>query len=70
MNVFPLIPLEHPSGSSQTTVPASVYEAIMAKESNYDQASWHAPEGTAGDPLIADYYGADYDIVFDQLRQR
>lgn len=59
---FPPIPLKHPSGSSWNTVPAAVYEAIMAQESNYDQASWHAPEGTAGDPLMSDYYGAHYDI--------
>jgi hypothetical protein len=32
-------------------------EAIMAQESNMDQASWHVPAGMAGDPLIADYYG-------------
>ena len=30
----------------------------MAQESNWSQASWHAPPGVAGDPLIADYYGA------------
>ena len=59
---FPPIPLDHPAGSSWNSVPAAVYEAIMAQESNYDQASWHAPEGTAGDPLISDYYGAHYDI--------
>ncbi|MGI8416125.1 MAG: DUF6531 domain-containing protein, partial [Nakamurella sp.] len=59
---FPLIPLEHPSGTTTTTVPRSVYEAIMAQESNFNQASWHAPAGNAGDPLIADYYGAKGDI--------
>lgn len=35
----------------------------MAQESNFSQASWHAPSGNAGDPLIADYYGAAGDIV-------
>lgn len=60
---FPLIPLSHPAGTSSSTVPRVVYEAIMAQESNYDQASWHAPEGNAGDPLIADYYGAAGDIT-------
>ena len=59
---FPLIPLSHPSGGSGT-VPRSVMEAIMAQESNWSQASWHSPAGTAGDPLIADYYGAQGDIV-------
>jgi RHS repeat-associated protein len=54
---FPLIPLSHPAGG-WSTVPRSVFEAIMAQESNWSQASWHAPAGTAGDPLIADYYGA------------
>lgn len=60
---FPSIPLSHPSGSTTTTVPRIVYEAIMAQESNFNQASWHAPSGNAGDPLIADYYGAAGDIV-------
>lgn len=55
---FPAIALSHPSGSSATTVPRSVFDAIMAQESNFSQASWHAPRGTAGDPLVADYYGA------------
>ena len=55
---FPLIALDHPSGDSWDTVPRSVFEAIMAQESNWSQASWHAPSGVAGDPLIADYYGA------------
>jgi len=55
---FPLISLSHPSGSTQNTVPRSVFEAVMAQESNWSQASWHAPQGVAGDPLIADYYGA------------
>jgi len=55
---FPLITLDHPAGDSWDTVPRSVFAAIMAQESNWSQASWHAPEGVAGDPLIADYYGA------------
>jgi RHS repeat-associated protein len=55
---FPLIPLDHPSGDSWDTVPRSVFEAIMAQESNWSQASWHAPKGVSGDPLVADYYGA------------
>ncbi|MBP2326973.1 RHS repeat-associated protein [Kibdelosporangium banguiense] len=59
---FPLIPLSHPSGGTNT-VPRSIFEGIMAQESNWSQASWHAPAGTAGDPLIASYYGAGGDIV-------
>ncbi|WP_244885615.1 RHS repeat-associated core domain-containing protein [Amycolatopsis vancoresmycina] len=59
---FPLIPLSHPAGGSNS-VPRSIFEGIMAQESNWSQASWHAPAGTAGDPLIASYYGAGGDIV-------
>ena len=55
---FAPIPLDHPSTSTTTTVPRSVMEAIMAQESNWDQASFHALPGIAGDPEIADYYGA------------
>jgi hypothetical protein len=54
---FPPISLDHPAGDSWNTVPRSVFDAIMAQESNWDQASWHALPGIAGDPLIADYYG-------------
>ncbi len=54
---FPAIPLDHPSSDSWNTVPRSVFEAIMAQESNWDQASWHALPGIAGGPLVADYYG-------------
>lgn len=50
--------LDHPSTDTWSTVPRSVYEAIMAQESNWDQASWHALPGIAGDPIISDYYGA------------
>lgn len=55
---FPLIALDHPSSDSWNTVPRSVFEAVMAQESNWDQASWHAIPGVAGDPIIADYYGS------------
>jgi RHS repeat-associated protein len=54
---FPPVQLSHPSGSTTTTVPRSVMLAIEAQESNFNQASWHALPGIAGDPLIADYYG-------------
>ncbi len=43
---FPPTALAHPAGSSTTTVPRVVFEAIMAQESNFSQASWHAPAGT------------------------
>lgn len=55
---FPAIALQHASGDTWNTVPRSVYEAVLAQESNWDQASWHALPGIAGNPLIADYYGA------------
>ncbi len=55
---FPKISLSHPAGDSWDTVPRSVFDAIMAQESNWNQASWHALPGMAADPLIADYYGA------------
>ena len=55
---FPPVALSHPSSSTTTAVPRSVMEAIMAQESNFDQASWHAISGVAADPLIADYYGS------------
>jgi RHS repeat-associated protein len=55
---FSPIPLDHPAGSSQTTVPRSVMLGILAQESNFNQASWHALPGIPADPLIADYYGA------------
>ena len=32
-------------------------QGIFAQESNWKQASPHAPEGLSGNPLIADYYG-------------
>ncbi|MFC1415369.1 RHS repeat-associated core domain-containing protein [Streptacidiphilus cavernicola] len=54
---FAEVPLSHPASSSQTTVPRSVMEAILAQESNWDQASWHALPGIAGNPLIGNYYG-------------
>ncbi len=55
---FPPHPLDHPSSDSWNSVPRSVFEAIMAQESNWDQASWHALPGIAGDPIVADYYGS------------
>ena len=41
-------------------VPAQVLEGVLAQESNFSQASWHARNGIASDPLIADYYGVTY----------
>jgi len=39
-------------------VPPQVVRGILAQESNWDQASWHAAIGDGGDPLVADYYGS------------
>ncbi len=39
------------------SIPPQVVLGILAQESNFWQASWHALPGIAGDPLIADYYG-------------
>jgi RHS repeat-associated protein len=55
---FSPIALEHPASDTWSTVPRSVMVAIESQESNFNQASWHALPGIAGDPLIADYYGA------------
>lgn len=38
-------------------IPRQIMEGIFAQESNWKQASPHAPAGLAGNPLIADYYG-------------
>lgn len=51
--MFPPVTLQ-PSGGS---VPAQVELGILAQESNFDEASWHAVPGDSGNPLIADYYG-------------
>lgn len=39
------------------TVPAQVMLGILAQESNFKQASWHAVPGDGGNPLTGDYYG-------------
>ena len=43
------------------TVPREVMSGIIAAESNWDQASFHAAVGVAGNPLIANYYGTSAD---------
>jgi len=40
-----------------TGIPRQIMEGIFAQESNWKQASPHAPAGLSGNPLIADYYG-------------
>jgi GDSL-like Lipase/Acylhydrolase family len=51
-------PMDTLSGSGGTSIPREVFEGIFAQESNLKQATWHSIEGVAGNPLIADYYGA------------
>ncbi|WP_266318811.1 RHS repeat-associated core domain-containing protein [Kitasatospora sp. NBC_00240] len=55
---FARVPLKHPAGDSFDSVPRSLYQAIVAQESNYSQASWHALPGISGGALVGDYYGA------------
>lgn len=40
------------------TIPPEILLAVLAQESNLKQASYHAPRGMYGNPLIADYYGS------------
>ncbi|MFI7114543.1 GDSL-type esterase/lipase family protein [Nonomuraea sp. NPDC050227] len=46
------------------TVPAQVMYGVLAQESNWSQASWRAVIGRAGNPLIANYYGAAPDDIY------
>jgi O-glycosyl hydrolase len=46
------------SGHPGAAVPAQVMYGIFAQESNWNQASFHALAGYAGNPLIANYYGS------------
>lgn len=52
-----MIPLSALDGPVAGGIPAQVELGILAQESNFDQASWHAVPGDSGNPLIADYYG-------------
>jgi hypothetical protein len=52
--MFPPVSLSGPVGG---TIPAQVELGILAQESNFKQASWHAVAGDSGNPLISDYYG-------------
>jgi RHS repeat-associated protein len=60
---FARVALKHPSSDTFDSVPRSVYEAIVAQESNYSQASWHALPGIPGGALVGDYYGAGGSIT-------
>ena len=46
------------AGSPAAVVPPQVMYGILAQESNWNQASWHALAGYGGNPLIANYYGS------------
>jgi hypothetical protein len=52
--MFPAVALDGPVSG---TIPAQVELGILAQESNFDEASWHAVPGDSGNPLISDYYG-------------
>ncbi len=53
--------VDFPLVSGAPAVPPLVMYAILAQESNFNQASWHAAVGRAGNPVIANYYGATQD---------
>jgi hypothetical protein len=46
------------AGHPGAVVPPQVIYGILAQESNWNQASWHALAGYGGNPLIANYYGS------------
>jgi lysophospholipase L1-like esterase len=50
-------PLPTPFGPQGSFVPKEILDGVMAQESNWNQASPHAPQGVPGDPYVADYYG-------------
>jgi hypothetical protein len=50
--MFPAVALH---GGGQ--IPAQVLLGIMAQESNFWEATWHARPGDTGNSLVADYYG-------------
>jgi hypothetical protein len=51
-------PMPAPFGPNGDSIPREILEGVFAQESNFSQASWHSIQGVAGNPLIADYYGA------------
>jgi hypothetical protein len=48
---------DYPLLANVPDVPPLVMYGILAQESNWNQASWHAIPGRPGDPLVANYYG-------------
>jgi O-glycosyl hydrolase len=46
------------AGHPGAVVPPQVMYGILAQESNWNQASWHALAGYGGNPLVANYYGS------------
>ena len=57
-SVFPL-----PALVGGGHIPVQVLEGVLAQESNFSQASFHALPGVAGDPLIGNYYGVVFNAV-------
>jgi lysophospholipase L1-like esterase len=52
-------------GPTGKFVPKEILDGIMAQESNWNQASPHAPQGLPGAPYIADYYGYNHSGTID-----
>lgn len=50
---------DFPPVAGTPNVPPLVMYGILAQESNWSQASWHAIPGRSGNPLVANYYGDD-----------
>lgn len=61
-------PLPAPFGQGGQFVPKEILDGIMAQESNWNQASPHAPQGLPGAPYIADYYGYNATETIDYSR--
>ncbi len=55
--------IPRPALTGGGTIPPQILLGVLAQESNFWQASWHALPGVAGDPLVADYYGAGYNNI-------
>lgn len=60
-NPYAALPQSYPSAdfplASSPAIPPLVIYGILAQESNWSQASWHAVPGRSGNPLISNYYG-------------
>ncbi len=75
--LFPRVPLklstggggtDRTSSSADPHVPPQILLGIMAQESNLWQASRAVPEGSAGNPLIGNYYGMATSALGDESK--